>query len=256
MQAEKKSIDNAEQLQREHYDDIADDYAAHYGDDWSQKYRYKFINEPMFGELDLSGAEVVDALCGSGETTGYLLEKGAKVTGVDISPDEIEVFETNFPDSKVQCASILSTGLESDSYDCVGVVGGLHHLHPNLIEAVDEMHRLLKPGGYFCFMEPHSGSLPDLVRKLWYRYDKLFADNEAAIDLTLLKKEFSSKFEFVKEDYKGNIAFLLVLNSLVFRIPLWLKPIYSPFLIAVESIIQKIQGPKLSCFVVCRWRKI
>ena len=41
------------------------------------------------------------------------------------------------------------------SFDCVAVVGGLHHIHPNVKAAVREIHRVLKPGGHFCFMEPH-----------------------------------------------------------------------------------------------------
>ena len=38
-----------------------------------------------------------------------------------------------------------------------------------------------------------------------------------------LKNEFSSEFEFTKETYMGNIAYLLVFNSMVFRIPVRLK---------------------------------
>lgn len=249
-----KNID-AEQLQKDHYNAISSKYAEHYGDAWSQKYRYKFINAPMLENIDLSGSHVVDALCGNGETTGYLLDKGAYVTGIDISQKEIERFNKSFPGCIGKCASILSTGLESNFYDCVVVVGGLHHLHPNVITAIKEIHRILKIGGYFCFMEPHKNSFPDQVRKFWYQHDSLFAENEAAIDLISLKNEFSDKFNFIKEDYKGNLAYLLVLNSLVFRVPLRAKPFYSPFLIKAESIIEKFQGKSSSCFVVCQWMK-
>ena len=68
-------------------------------------------------------------------------------------------------------------------------------------------------------MEPHSGSLPDVVRKVWYRFDRFFSDNEAAIDVGRLQEDFRNAFELKKADYLGNIAFLLVLNSLIFRIP-------------------------------------
>jgi SAM-dependent methyltransferase len=242
-------------LQQEHFDSIASDYAAHYGDPWSQVYRRRFINEPMLGDIALSGARVIDAMCGSGETTGFLLEKGAQVTGVDISQKEMTLFQERFPSCKAKQTSILSTGLESNAYDCVVVVGGLHHLHPQVPAALNEVHRVLKPGGYFCFTEPHRGSLADRVRQLWYGVDKLFAANEAAIDLEALKEQWASRFEFVKEEYKGNIAYLLVLNSLIFRIPLRLKPLYSPLLVRAETIIQTIQGKTLSCFVVGQWRK-
>jgi SAM-dependent methyltransferase len=247
---------HTELLQRQHFDAIASKYEAHYGDTWSQKYRHRFINEPMLENITLSGAKVVDALCGSGETTGYLLEKGAHVTGVDISQEEIENFRKRFPNCFGRCTSILSTGLESNFYDCVVVVGGLHHIHPNIHDGIKEIHRILKEGGYFCFMEPHKGSIPDRVRQFWYKSDNLFAKNEAAIDLTALMADFSSQFKFIKEDYKGNIAYLLVLNSLVFRIPLRAKPIYSPLLIGIESMVEKMQRKLSSCFVICQWMKI
>ena len=142
---------DAEKLQQRHYDAIASQYAAHYGDAWSEKYRRKFINRPMLGDLDLEGKQVIDALCGSGETTGYLLDRGAKVTGLDISQKELDHFAEKYPECDTLCTSIMSTALDEESFDCVVVVGGLHHVHPGTVDAVKEIHRILKPGGSFCF---------------------------------------------------------------------------------------------------------
>jgi ubiquinone/menaquinone biosynthesis C-methylase UbiE len=135
-------------------------------------------------------------------------------------------------------------------------VGGLHHIRPHESEALAEIHRVLKPGGYLCFMEPHSGSFPDVIRKFWYKHDRFFSDNEAAIDLDGLQREFSTRFSFQRTKYQGNIAFLLVLNSLIFRVPLKLKPFYSPLLLSIERVINKFQGKRSSCFVVARWQKL
>ena len=248
---------DSEQLQKKHFDAIAADYSAHYGDSWSQRYRRQFMNDPMLGNIDLAGANTIEAMAGGGETTAYLLEKGARVTGVDISQEQIDLFHRRFPSCEIRCTSMLSTGLASNSYDCVVVLGGLHHLHPNVGEAIREIHRVLKTGGYFCFVEPHKGSFPDWIRQLWYKSDSLFAANEAAIDVDALKAQWSSQFKVMTETYKGNIAYLLVYNSLIFRIPLRLKPLYSPFLLKVESLVERIiQGRWLSCFVVCQWRKL
>ena len=70
----------SELLQQEHYDRIAADYETHYSDEWSAEYRRKFIYEPMFEGLNLSGLNVLDAMCGSGQTTSYLMARGAKVS--------------------------------------------------------------------------------------------------------------------------------------------------------------------------------
>ena len=62
-------LDAAEQQQLSHYNNIAADYEAHYSDEWSLEYRRRFIYEPMFAGLNLNGLNVLDAMCGSGQTT-------------------------------------------------------------------------------------------------------------------------------------------------------------------------------------------
>ncbi len=180
---------DAVQMQRAHYDRIAEQYQEHYGDFYSLQYRLRFINKPLFAGIDLEGKDVLEAMCGSGHTTEYLLSRGARVTGLDVSSRELGAFQRHWPDCASVCASILESGLPDNHFDCVAVIGGLHHLHPHLGEAVDEIHRTLKPGGYLCFAEPHKQSLPDLVRSYWYKHDQLFAHNEASIDLERLKKD-------------------------------------------------------------------
>jgi len=55
-----------------------------------------------------------------------------------------------------------------------------------------------------------------------------FAENEEALDIEALKRECEGLFEFRMERHVGSVAYLLVLNSMIFRVPLWLKRIYSP----------------------------
>jgi len=245
----------SERQQQEHYDNIAADYEAHYSDYWSVEYRRRFIYEPMFDGLDLSGMEVLDAMCGSGQTTNYLLSQGASVTGLDISNEVVDTFQAQWSDALAVKRSLLDSGLPDNSFDCVAVVGGLHHIHPNVKRAVQEIHRVLKPGGHFCFMEPHSGSLPDIVRSVWYRFDRFFSDNEASIDIAALQKDFGSSFELKQAKYLGNFAFLLVLNSLIFRIPPQSKKFFAPLLMRLEPLANKLQTRLTSCFVVTQWQK-
>lgn len=253
--AEPRALDFSEQLQQEHYDEIAADYEAHYSDESSLQYRRKFIYGPMFEGLNLAGMKVLDAMCGAGQTTEHLLINKADVTGLDISPAVIDSFNARWEGCSAVCRSLLDSGLPSESYDCVTVIGGLHHIHPHVNRAVREIHRVLKPGGYFCFMEPHTGSFPDIIRRVWYKHDRFFSDNEAAIDVTALEEEFSRHFTFKRVKYLGNLAFLLVLNSLIFRIPLRAKPFYSPVLLRLESLLNRFQGKMTSCFVVAQWQK-
>src|SRR5829696_6075745 len=80
----------AERMQKEHFDRVAELYEAHYSDPCSLQYRRRFIYQPMFEGLNLAGKKVLDAMCGSGQTSEYLLSRGALMTGLDISPEIIE----------------------------------------------------------------------------------------------------------------------------------------------------------------------
>ncbi len=252
---EKNNFFNSEQLQKQHFNKIFSQYETHYFDKYSREYRLKFIYDRMFEGIPLWRKNVLEAMCGSGQATDYLISKGAMVTGLDISEEAIGRFKKSWPDCFTVCGSVFDLEFNDNFFDCVAIVGGLHHLHPYVDKAILRIHRILKKGGIFCFAEPHSGSLPDIIRKIWYKYDNLLAKNEASINIERLKKDFFLYFDFIKEDYFGNMAYLFVMNSMVLRIPLWLKSIYSPFLLYLEKIIENFQDKKFSCFVVCRWQK-
>jgi len=244
-----------EARQAAHYDEIAAAYERHYSDAWSQRYRRTFINGRMCEGVELGGARVLDAMCGSGQLADYLVSRGALVTGLDVSQEVIDRFRRGHPGSEGVARSIFSSGFEDEHFDAVMVVGGLHHVHPEVDRAVTEIHRILRPGGHLCFAEPHVGSLPDLARRMWYRFDPLFEANEAGIDLAHLERVHASRFDFVHTTYTGGPAYLFVYNSMVFRVPLMLKRVYSPLLLLLERPIQRLQGRRTSCMVVCQWRK-
>lgn len=244
-----------EQRQADHYDAIAAAYEEHYSDEWSQRYRQAFINERMTRGIVLDGARVLDAMCGSGQLATYLEARGARVTGLDVSPEVIERFRAEHPRCEGVARSILDSGFADGQFDAVMLVGGLHHVHPETDGAVEEIHRILRPGGHLCFAEPHAGSVADLARRLWYRLDPLFEDNEAAIDLEHLMHSHGEQFHFDRSTHAGGPAYLLVYNSMAFRVPPALKRLYSPLLLVLERSIQRLLGRRTSCMVVCQWRK-
>lgn len=248
-------MSRSEDAQRAQYNAQIDAYDAHYDDPWSRRYRDEFFHAPLLAGLDLRGRRVLDAMSGSGLSIPSLLARGARVTGLDVSDTAISVMRQRWPSIDAVCASITRSGLPDATFDVALVVGGLHHLHPHVDDALAEIHRLLVPGGTFCFMEPHTGSLPDVFRRLWYRYDRLFVDNEAAIDLGALRQRFADRFTVVREIFGGGPAFLLVFNSMVFRIPLRAKPWYSGALLRLEARLARWQTPRTACYAVCQWRK-
>jgi SAM-dependent methyltransferase len=245
----------AEALQRAHYDRLAPSYEAHYSDEWSELYRRRFIYDRLTDGVDWASLEVLDAMSGSGQTAADLASRGAQVKGLDISPQLVTRFQRQLPEAVAVQGSILESGLPDASFDAVFVTSGLHHVQPHVDQAIDEIHRLLKPGGHFCFWEPHAGSLPNLARRMWYRFDPLFEANEAAVDVEHLERRNHHRFDFEYRRFYGGPAFLLVYNSLVFRVPPRLKRLYSPMLLRLEGLVEKVQGKRLSCVVAARWRK-
>jgi ubiquinone/menaquinone biosynthesis C-methylase UbiE len=249
-------MDAIEQRQKELFDQKAGLFEAHYSDKYTEQYRRDFVYNPMTEGIDLKGKKVLEALCGSGQATPFFLEKGAQITGLDISEKLIESFRNKFPQCEAICSSVFDNNIPDSSYDVVSIIAGLHHLHPRVDECVEEVYRILKPGGYFIFMEPQSGSLPDIFRKIWYRIDRsYFEENEGSVDIDHLKKRFSGRFKFNRIRHTGFLAFLLVYNSYVFRMPLGWKKYYSPFLLKLDKMVEPLQGKLGSCIAVCQWQK-
>lgn len=151
---------------------------------------------------------------------------------------------------------MLQAPVPNDSFDCVVLVSGLHHLHPQVGKAMDEIWRILKPGGAFYFVEPHTGSLLDQVRTRWYRQDRrYFAESEYGLDLAQLKRDYHTRFSFLEEHYGGNLGYFAVLQSLILRIPLRLKPLYAPAALWLEERITPWQDSTWSAFVLGHWMK-
>jgi SAM-dependent methyltransferase len=238
-----------------HYDRLIDLYEAHATHPATLRYRRRFIDEPLLRGIELDGREVLEAMCGSGHSTGLLLERGARVTGLDVSEQAMGLFQTKWPQCDAFVESIFASGRPAETFDVVVVVGGLHHVRPHVNEAAEEIWRLLKPGGFFCFSEPHTGSLLNVARRIWYARDPLFEANEGAIDVPALRRATATKFDVVNETYFGNVAHTLVLNSMVLRAPPELKRLYARPAMALERALNPILGRRLSCSVSCQWQK-
>jgi SAM-dependent methyltransferase len=102
------------------------------------------------------GKTVLDLGCGHGENIVLLLALGARVLGIDISPDLIAIAERRLHDSGLEAAvcvgSAYDTGLPDESIDLIFCMALIHHLDIKL--ARDEMWRILRPGGLVILKEP------------------------------------------------------------------------------------------------------
>ena len=116
---------------------------------------------------DLHGRSILDAGCGQGDLTIHLLEQGASVTALDVSPGMIDVVRRRaerLPGHAGTLATVAApledSGLPDEEFDLVLGKFILHHV--DVDEGARELRRLLRPGGRAIFIE-NSGDNPLLT---------------------------------------------------------------------------------------------
>ncbi len=102
---------------------------------------------------------VLDVGCGVGRVASQLHERSFDVTGIDLSEPLVETAQELFPEIDFRTADIRATEFDSQSFDyIVFSFFGLDYLLPKAsrVEALREMHRLLKPSGILVFSTHNS----------------------------------------------------------------------------------------------------
>ena len=110
------------------------------------------------------GALVLEAGCGTGAQTVSLTANspGARFHCVDISPASLDVAnarvrQAGMENARFQLADAMQLPMADDTYDHVFVCFLLEHLHrPEAV--LDELHRVLAPGGTITVIEGDHGT--------------------------------------------------------------------------------------------------
>lgn len=113
---------------------------------------------------DIRGRTVLDAGCGQGDLTLRLLQRGARVIALDLSPGMVGLVRRRSarfgyvrPLVESVVAPLERTGLATGSVDLA--VGRFVLHHTALTEVAAELHRVLRPDGRGMFIE-NSGANP------------------------------------------------------------------------------------------------
>ncbi len=102
----------------------------------------------------LSNRSVLDLGCGRGRWAREYACRGARVTGVDISPDAIEVLSREMPGHRFLCQDITRLVVPKESFDVVNSVTVLQHLPEEGQRIVLRLvSSCLKHGGYLVLLE-------------------------------------------------------------------------------------------------------
>lgn len=129
------------------------------------KHRYEVYApwlKSTFGFEQYKGKRVLEIGTGTGTDHVELAKAGAILSGVDITPKSIALTKKNLVvngySSELRLGDAERLPFADDSFDAVFSIGVLHHT-PNIQQAVNEIHRVLRPGGKASIAVYHKNSL-------------------------------------------------------------------------------------------------
>mmetsp|Transcript_5805 Transcript_5805/g.10433 ORF Transcript_5805/g.10433 Transcript_5805/m.10433 type:complete len:196 (+) Transcript_5805:424-1011(+) len=116
------------------------------------------------------GSTVLDVGCGTGWVSAYLHKKypqlRLQIEGVDCSKNMLEIARVKDPRSHFRCGDVCRMDfLQDASFDCVLTVYTLRNF-PDLQGALEEMMRVLKPGGTLLILDAFPPSFWPMQRLL------------------------------------------------------------------------------------------
>jgi SAM-dependent methyltransferase len=178
-----------------------------------------------------AGESVLEFGCGPTSSVFKLAARGAKVTGIDISPVAVDLaaHEAKRFDASVSFATMDAEALEfsDDTFDAVCGYGILHHL--SLDRAFSEITRVLKASGRAVFSEP-LGHNPFIN---WYR--SRTPDQRTPDEHPLLLSDFA-----LAERYFGNVNVTYYHLATLAAIPFCKTPIIGPLSRALDRLDRSI----------------
>lgn len=102
----------------------------------------------------LPGALVLDVGCGTGRWLRRFQELGLKATGLDATPEMLQLVLRRNTGASLIGAEAHLLPLADQSFDCVTDITVVQHVSPDLQPvAIAEMLRVLRPGGSLVLME-------------------------------------------------------------------------------------------------------
>lgn len=124
------------------------------------------LSEKIHGYSSARGLKVLDVGCGNGYVLFQYARHGAEVTGVDLTATAVDLSRKRFALGGLAGTFAEIDGehlpFPDDHFDIVCSMGVLHHISaPQTI--VDEIYRVLKPGGRLIAMLYHRHSWKNLV---------------------------------------------------------------------------------------------
>ena len=172
----------------------------------------------LLNELgDVSGKKILDVGCGTGELL-YVFENGYKnveAHGLDISPKMLEKAKERTSNVEYKEGNVEKLPYDNDTFDIVVNSASFHH-YENPQKALEEMRRVLKPGGKLYVLDSVRDYGP--ISFLPYYWD--FVEAKQCYTKHLKSKRFKELFKIVgfnnicaKRYFRFNFVIYLLISG-------------------------------------------
>jgi ubiquinone/menaquinone biosynthesis C-methylase UbiE len=140
---------------RDFWNRVADDWQIQVGDDGDGNRRLN--SDPVLWAFagDVGGLTVLDAGCGTGYLTRKLHERGASVTGIDLSERMIAIARARHPDLDFRVDSCSELATVADAHCDMVIANYVLMDAPDLPGTMSAFHRVLKPNGLVVLVFSH-----------------------------------------------------------------------------------------------------
>ncbi len=125
----------------------------------------RFMGSHFFAlpRADRQNKRILEIGCGSGANLWMIAREGFLAHGLDISPASLELCREMLArwdvTAELRCKSMSETGYADNTFDAVADVFSSYCLdEKDFDRCLDEVTRILKPGGYFFSYAPSKGS--------------------------------------------------------------------------------------------------
>ena len=114
------------------------------------------------------GASALDVACGTGDIGGALARAGARVVGVDVTHRMAQIGAAKHPRVAFVTGDMMVLPFPDQQFDIVTTGYGIRNV-PEIVPALTELHRVLKPGGMLLSLDFNRPSNP-LIRAVYLAY--------------------------------------------------------------------------------------
>jgi SAM-dependent methyltransferase len=128
---------------------------------WDRRWQQAGNDAPSFADLSIypiryaervvsrRDGKILEIGCGLGRIVKHYHALGREIVGIERSPVAVAQMQREAPDLRIQEGDALALNFQDHEFDVVLAFGVYHNIEIGLEKGIQEMSRVLKPGGAF-----------------------------------------------------------------------------------------------------------